>query len=77
MNDPSPVPATANTLGHQLPLEIERCQELLAVYESLPRGVGAFGAAMIRQHLAAAIQANNDQDAVAMLKAYQTLKGCQ
>lgn len=66
----------SSTLADELPKEIERCQELLAEYVALGP-VGSFGAMMIRQDIAAAHKAMMEDDVVAMLKAYETLKGCQ
>lgn len=70
-------PRTAgSTLGDALPREIERCQELLVAYAEIGPA-GAFGAAMIRADIAAAHKAMMDGDVVAMLSAYDALRGCQ
>lgn len=64
------------TLGTALPKEIERCQGLLAHYKAIGP-VGAFGHAMISADIAAAHKAMMEGDAVAMLRAYNALKGCR
>lgn len=65
----------SDTLADALPKEIERCQELLTAYSEIgPAGV--FGAMMIRRDIAAAHKAMMDGDVVAMLRAYEALKGC-
>ena len=71
----SPAPG-GSTLGDALPREIERCQELLVAYAEIGPA-GAFGAAMIRADIAAAHKAMMEGDVVAMLRAYEALKGCQ
>ena len=68
--------ATGSTLGDALPREIERCQELLVAYAEIGPA-GAFGAAMIRADIAAAHKAMMEGDVVAMIRAYEALKGCQ
>ena len=65
-----------STLGDALPREIERCQELLVAYAEIGPA-GAFGAAMIRADIAAAHKAMMEGDVVAMIRAYEALKGCQ
>ena len=65
-----------STLADALPAEQERVRELLITYESLGP-VGSFGAAMLRQTLARADQAVMSGDVIAMLRAYEELKGCQ
>ena len=65
---------TGSTLADALPKEIERCIELLTQYVAIgPAGV--FGAAMIRRDIAAAHKAMMEGDVVAMLRAYEELKG--
>lgn len=66
-----------DTLGDALPRELKRCRELVAKYDKLPGGVGAFGAHMIRRDIAAGERALLSGDVVAMLRAYEALKGCQ
>ena len=68
--------ATGSTLGDALPREIKRCQELLVAYAEIGPA-GAFGAAMIRADIAAAHKAMMEGDVVAMIRAYEALKGCQ
>lgn len=70
----NPAPAS---LAEALPLEQERVRQLLVDYESLPNGAGRFGAAFLRADLLAAEQAAASGDVVAMLRAYQKLKGCE
>lgn len=63
------------TLGDALPKEIERCQELVALYKTIP--TGAFGAAMIQNDIKAAHKAMMEQDLPAMIRAYNALKECK
>ena len=72
----SPPRPAGSTLGDALPREIERCQELLVAYAEIGPA-GAFGAAMIRADIAAAHKAMMEGDCVAMIRAYEALKGCQ
>lgn len=62
------------SLGEALPREQERVRELLAQYVAIG-APGMFGAAMMRQSLARADQAVMSGDVVAMLRAYEDLKG--
>jgi len=64
------------TLGDALPKELRRCQELLGVYIDLGP-VGFIGATMIRTVIEEAQTATASGDVVAMLRAYEKLKGCQ
>jgi len=64
---------TPETLGEALPNEIQRCQELLEIYNSLGP-VGAFGHAMISADIASAQRAMMEGDVVAMIRCYQKLK---
>jgi len=64
------------SLGTALPQEQARCRELLKVYHDLG-SVGQFGAMMIERDLAAADEAVISGDLVAMMKAYEDLKGCE
>jgi hypothetical protein len=64
------------TLGTALPKEIRRCQNLLLEYAALGP-VGAFGYAMISRDIIAAHKAMAEGDVVAMLRAYEALKGCK
>lgn len=64
------------TLGDGLLKELERCQDLLVSYAAIGH-VGDFGAMMIRKDIAAAHKAMIDGDVVAMLRAYESLKGCK
>ena len=65
-----------DTLGDALPREIARCQELLIDYASIGPA-GNFGVMMIRQDIAAGVKALAEGDVIAMLKAYEALKGCK
>jgi hypothetical protein len=66
-----------DTLGDALPREMARVRDhvLPAYLEIGP--VGAFGAMMIRRDLDAATKALAENDVVAMLRAYEALKGCK
>ena len=61
------------TLGVALPKEIARVQKVLGHYVAIGPS-GAFGAAFIRQDLAAATQAMAEGDLVGMIRAHQKLK---
>jgi len=52
--------------------ELKRNREILKLYEEIP--TGAFGAAMIKQAIAAAEKSISDDDVVAMMRAYDDLK---
>lgn len=65
--------ARPDTLGDALPREIARVQEILGHFIAIGPA-GAFGAAFIRQYLAAATKAMAEGDMVEMLRAYQKLK---
>jgi len=61
------------SLGEALPLEIERCQEMLAQYVAIGPS-GLFGAMMIRPALSKAIKALAEGDVVQMIRSYEELK---
>lgn len=61
------------TLAEALPKEQQRVRELLPIYDAIPAGV--FAAIMMRQSLMRAEQAASTGDVVAMLAAYEDLKG--
>lgn len=65
---------TGSTLADALPKEIERCQRLLEDYAAIGP-VGNFGAMMIRRDIASAHKAMIEGDVVAMIRAYEALKG--
>lgn len=65
-----------DSLADALPRELERCRELVKAYEDLG-DTGVFGAHMIRQDIAAGERALASGDVVAMLRAYEALRGCQ
>jgi hypothetical protein len=69
-------PAPGSTLGDVLPKEIERCQELLTEYAALGPA-GAWGHVAISRDIAAAHKAMMEGDVVAMLRAYEHLRGCK
>lgn len=62
------------SLGQALPLEQARCRELLTMYKSIGPA-GFFGATMIEAGLRRADEAVMSGDVVAMLQAYEDLKG--
>lgn len=66
----------SGTLGEELPKEIERCQELLILYDKIGPA-GEFGAAMIRADIVAAHKAMMEGDPVGMLRCWESLKVCQ
>jgi len=53
--------------------EMNRCCELLKLYEQTPTGV--FGATMIKQGISNAEKAIASGDVIEMLKSYEDLKG--
>lgn len=61
------------TLAEALPKEQQRVRELLSMYDSIPTGI--FAATMMRQSLSRAEQAATSGDVIAMLAAYEDLKG--
>lgn len=61
------------TLGEELPIEIKRNQELKKIYDDVPTGF--IGASLIQLDIDAAVKALADGDVVAMLVAYDKLKG--
>jgi len=66
----------SKTLADALPAESARVREVLWIYKSLGKA-GQIGAMLIEQDLKAADLAVMSGDPVAMLKAYQVLKGVQ
>lgn len=65
---------STESLGTALPKEMARVREVLGHYREVGPA-GAFGAAMIEMDLRAADQAVMSGDVVAMIRAYETLKG--
>jgi len=61
------------TIAEELPKEQQRVRELLPLYDAIPTGV--FAATMMRQSLSRAEQAAASGDVVAMIAAYEDLKG--
>lgn len=64
------------SLAEALPLEQARVREVLELFKSIGPA-GMFGAAMIETSLRAADKAAASGDVVAMLRAYQDLKGIE
>lgn len=62
-----------NSLGDELPREIERVQELVKEYESVPNG--HIAASLMRQDIKKAHDAMISGNIVGMLAAYEVLKG--
>ena len=62
------------TLGDALPAEMARVRKLKEQYLSLG-SAGAFGAAMMEASLQAADRVSISGDVVAMIQAYEDLKG--
>lgn len=62
------------SLGEALPQEQARCRELLSQYKAIGPA-GMIGAALIEQALRRADQAVMSGDVVAMIRAYEELKG--
>lgn len=60
------------SLGEALPKEIERVQELIALYESIPGG--QFAANMMRQDIRIANRAMIEGDIKTMISIYKDLK---
>lgn len=60
------------TLGDALPKEIERCQEIVRIYKSVPNG--QFAAAFMEKDIKDAIKAMMTGDIVEMLRLYGELK---
>jgi hypothetical protein len=69
----APAKVDGTTLGHALPREIERCQELLVQYAAIGP-VGQFGTMMIKRDIAAAHKAMMEGDVIDMIRAYEALK---
>lgn len=67
---------TTESLGTALPKEMARVRdEVLPAYVEIGMP-GIFAATMIRGHLDEAAEAMAEGDVVAMLRAYEALKGC-
>ena len=63
----------ATTLGDALPREIERVQELIPMYESVP--MGHIAAGLMKHSIRQAHEAMMTGDVVGMLRCYEDLKG--
>jgi hypothetical protein len=66
----------ARSLAEAYPAEQARLRRLLEVYRELGP-VGAFGHAMISDVARRADEAVAQQDAVAMIRMYEEMKGCK
>lgn len=65
----------ANTVGEDILVELKRNRELVKVYQDLPDGVGMIGATLINADIDAAEKALAENNIVAILQAYEKLKG--
>lgn len=63
------------SVGEALPDEIARVTKLIAIYASLPGGAGRFAIAMMQRAIKSAADAMVGGDVVAMVRAYDELKG--
>lgn len=64
----------AMSLAAALPMEIERVQEVIREYESLPGGTGMIGATLMKQDVAKAHRAMMEGDLPGMIVIYKSLK---
>ncbi len=64
------------SVGTEFPDELHRVKELLQQYEAIGPA-GAFGAATLRQTIAAAERAWESGDPVAIVQAFAVLRGCE
>ena len=64
-----------SSVGEQILVELKRNRDLLDVYKGLPDGVGMFGATMINADIDFAEKALAENDVIAILQAYEKLKG--
>lgn len=65
----------SRSLAEALPLEIERVKELIKLYEDpMLKGAGDLACALMKMDIDKAEKATQEQDTVAMLRAYQELK---
>lgn len=65
------------TLGEALPREMARVRDEVLPYYGLPelKGMGRYASEMMKADLDAAAKAMAEGDTVAMLRAYEALKG--
>ena len=61
------------TLGDALPKEIQRVQELIVIYDTIPTGI--FAATMMRHSISKAVDALAQGDVAAMILSYKDLQG--
>jgi hypothetical protein len=73
MNRATLIDTGTESLAESLPREQQRVRDLLLIYDAIPTGI--FAATMMRQSLAAAERAAASGDVVAMIAAYEDLKG--
>lgn len=66
---------STTSVGDALPDEIARVTQLIATYASLEGGVGGFAIAMMQRAIRSAADAMLAGDVVAMVRAYDELKG--
>ena len=64
------------TLGEALPIEINRCLDLLLDYMRIGPN-GAIGATHLRSQIKHALTVLGRQDPIEMLRSYHALKSCQ
>lgn len=65
-----------SSLGEDYPVQQARCRRLLEQYQAIGPA-GAFGRAMISDVLKQADEAAVSGDAVAMIRAYEAMAGCE
>lgn len=65
-----------SSVGEEFPMEQARCRVLLSQYKTIGPA-GAFGHLMIEQVLRRADEAAISGDPVAILRAFEEMRGCQ
>lgn len=68
-------PTKPASVGEALPDEIARVTKLIALYATLEGGAGRFAIAMMQRAIKSAGDAMVSGDVVAMVRAYDDLKG--
>lgn len=66
-----------SSVGEEFPKEQARVRELIALYRSLPGGVGNIGAMLMEGVLQRADQAAISGDVVAMVRSFEEMRGCE
>jgi len=66
-----------SNLAEGIAAEMERVTLLLKEYDQLPNNAGIFGSTIIREDLKNATKALASGDVIAILKAYESLKGIE